>query len=62
MQDFLRLLRYASPYLGKLLVALVCAALASLMILALASLVPLWSTTSSPQPSRIRSKTGERTR
>ncbi|PYQ13772.1 MAG: ABC transporter permease [Acidobacteria bacterium] len=40
MQDFLRLLRYASPYLGKLLVALVCAALASLMILALASLVP----------------------
>jgi len=39
MKDLLRLLRYARPYLGKLVVALVCAALASLMILALASLV-----------------------
>jgi len=39
MKDLLRLLRYARPYLGKLVAALVCAALASLMILALASLV-----------------------
>ncbi len=40
MQDFARLLRYARPYLGKLVAALLCAAGASLMILALASLVP----------------------
>ena len=40
MQDFARLLRYARPYLGKLIAALLCAAGASLMILALASLVP----------------------
>jgi subfamily B ATP-binding cassette protein MsbA len=39
MKDLLRLLHYARPYLGKLVAALVCAALASLMILALASLV-----------------------
>jgi subfamily B ATP-binding cassette protein MsbA len=40
MQDFVRLLRYARPYLGKLVAALLCAAGAALMILALASLVP----------------------
>ena len=40
MQDYKRLLRYARPYLGKLVAALLCAAGASLMFLALASLVP----------------------
>ncbi|HEU5180118.1 MAG TPA: hypothetical protein VFW45_04965, partial [Candidatus Polarisedimenticolia bacterium] len=40
MQDLVRLLRYARPYLGKLVAALLCAAGASLVILALASLVP----------------------
>ncbi|HEV8376323.1 MAG TPA: ABC transporter transmembrane domain-containing protein, partial [Candidatus Polarisedimenticolia bacterium] len=39
MKDLLRLLRYARPYLGKLVAALACAALAALMIVALASLV-----------------------
>jgi subfamily B ATP-binding cassette protein MsbA len=39
MKDLFRLLRYARPYLGKLVAALACAALAALMIVALASLV-----------------------
>jgi len=39
MKDLARLLRYARPYLGKLAAALVCAALAALTIVALASLV-----------------------
>ena len=39
MKDLLRLLRYARPYLGKLVAGLVCAALSSILILALASLV-----------------------
>jgi len=39
MKDLSRLLRYARPYLGKLVAALVCAALAALTIVALASLV-----------------------
>jgi ATP-binding cassette, subfamily B, bacterial MsbA len=39
MKDLLRLLRYARPYLGKLVIALVCAALAAVIILALVSLV-----------------------
>ena len=39
MQDLARLLRYSRPYLGRLVAALLCAALASAMILALASLV-----------------------
>src|SRR5580765_2002701 len=41
MKDLSRLLRYARPYLGKLVAALVCAALAALTIVALASLVRL---------------------
>ncbi|MCI0417640.1 MAG: hypothetical protein L0312_00205, partial [Acidobacteria bacterium] len=39
MKDLFRLLRYARPYLGKLAAALACAALASLPVIALASLV-----------------------
>jgi subfamily B ATP-binding cassette protein MsbA len=39
MKDLLRLLRYARPYLGKLVIALVCAALAAVVFLALVSLV-----------------------
>jgi subfamily B ATP-binding cassette protein MsbA len=38
MKDLARLLRYARPYLGKLAAALVCAALAALPIIGLASL------------------------
>jgi subfamily B ATP-binding cassette protein MsbA len=39
MKDLLRLLRYSRPYLGRLFIALACAALSSLVILALVSLV-----------------------
>lgn len=38
MKDLLRLLRYARPYLGKLVIALVCSALSALIVLALVSL------------------------
>jgi ATP-binding cassette, subfamily B, bacterial MsbA len=38
MKDLSRLLRYARPYLGKLAAALICAALAALPIIGLASL------------------------
>ena len=39
MKDFLRLLRYARPYVGRLVTALLCAALSSLMVVATFSLV-----------------------